>query len=126
VAKELRNHFADHPDPKSTLVLLCLGIRFSFMEEEALVSTVDPLPRRSIGESLDLEFVNVAFRALRSIEHQGKVCKAAIKEPAWLSKLQPSAPLDGYLLENDKFLASFRKDERITPGLKVTIVVSCS
>jgi hypothetical protein len=96
------------------------------MEEEAVVSTVDPLPRTSIGESLDLEFVSVSFRSPRSAEHEGKVCKAVIKEPAWLSKLQPSAPLDGYLLEGDKFSASFSKDERITPGLKVTIVVSCS
>jgi hypothetical protein len=96
------------------------------MEEEAVVSTVDPLPRTSIGESLDLEFVNVAFRALRSTEQEGKVCKAVIKEPAWLSKLQPSAPLDGYLLERGKFFASFRKDERIAPGLRVTILVSCS
>ncbi|MBV9106514.1 MAG: hypothetical protein JO313_10880, partial [Verrucomicrobia bacterium] len=95
------------------------------MEEEAVVSTVDPLPRRSIGESLDLEFVNVAIRALGSAEQEGKVCKAVIKEPTWLSKLQPSAPLDGYLLEGGKFFASFKKDERITPGLKVTIVVSC-
>ena len=96
------------------------------MEEEAVVSTVDPSPRTSIGESLDLEFVNVAFRALRSTEYEGKVCKAVIKEPAWLSKLQPSAPLDGYQLDHGKFSASFAKDHRITPGLKVTIVVSYS
>jgi hypothetical protein len=96
------------------------------MEEEAVVSTVDPLPRTSIGESLDLEFVNVAFSALRGTEYEGKVCKAVIKEPAWLSNLQPSAPLDGYHMERGKFSASFGKDERITPGLKVTIAISCS
>jgi hypothetical protein len=45
------------------------------MEEEAVVSTVDPSPRTSIGESLDLEFVNVAFRALRSTEYEGKVAR---------------------------------------------------
>jgi hypothetical protein len=96
------------------------------MEEQAVVSTVNPSPRTSIGESLDLEFVNVTFRSLRSVEHEGKVCKAIIKEPAWLTKLQPSAPMDGYLLDGGKFFASFGKDDRITPGLQITILVSCS
>jgi hypothetical protein len=79
------------------------------------------VPRTNIGETLKLEFVNVTFRALRSTEHEGKVCKAVIKEPAWLSKLEPSAPLDGYLMEHGEFSASFVKDDRITTGLKVTI-----
>jgi len=61
------------------------------MEEEAIVATVGAVPGTSIGKSLELEFVNVIFRALRSAEYQGKVCKATIKEPAWLSKLEPSA-----------------------------------
>ena len=65
------------------------------MEEEAIVATVGAVPGTSIGKSLELEFVNVIFRALRSAEYQGKVCKATIKEPAWLSRLEPSAPLDG-------------------------------
>ncbi|MBV8377101.1 MAG: hypothetical protein JO279_08860 [Verrucomicrobia bacterium] len=96
------------------------------MEEKAVVSTVGPLPRRSVGESLDLEFVHVGFRSLGTAGDGGKACKAVIKEPAWLCTLQPSAPLDGYLLEAGKFSASFAKDDRITPGLQVTIVVTCS
>jgi len=76
------------------------------MEEEAVVATVGAVPGTIIGKSLELEFVNVIFRALRSAEYQGKVCKATIKEPAWLSKLEPSAPLDGYLFELGEFSAS--------------------
>ena len=91
------------------------------MEEKAIVTTVEPVPRTNIGETLKLEFVNVTFRALQSTEHEGKVCKAVIKEPAWLSKLEPSAPFDGYLMEHGEFSASFVKDDRITTGLQVTI-----
>ena len=96
------------------------------MEEEAIVATVEPVPRTSIGESLEVEFVNVIIRAFRSAEYQSKVCKATIKEPAWLSKLEPSAPLDGYLFEHGEFSAGFVKDDRITTGLKVTIELNCS
>lgn len=95
------------------------------MEEEATIATVEPLTKTSIGESLELEFVNVTFRALRSGVNEGEVCKAIIREPAWLSELQPSAPLDGYLLERGQFSASLGKDDRIVPGLKVTIEVTC-
>jgi len=94
------------------------------MEEEVIVATVEPLAGRTIGESLQLEFVNVTFRVLRSSETEGKVCKAVIKKPDWLAKLQPSAPLDGYLLERGEFSSSFSKDNRIAPGLKVTIEMS--
>jgi hypothetical protein len=96
------------------------------MEEKPIVATVGAVPGTSIGKSLELEFVNVIFRASRSAEYQGKVCKATIKEPAWLSKLEPSAPLDGYLFEHGEFSASFAKDDRITTGLKVTIELNCS
>jgi hypothetical protein len=96
------------------------------MEEEAIVTTVDPVPKTNIGESLELEFVNVTFRALQSTEHEGKVCKAVIKEPAWLSKLEPSAPFDGYLMEHGEFSASFAKDARITTGLQITIELNFS
>ena len=112
--------------PKSLWYSCVWRLNLLIMEEEAVVSTVDPISRTSIGESLDVEFVNVAFRALRSFEDEGRVYKAVVKEPAWLSKLQPSAPSDGYFLEHGKFSASFEKDERIKPGLKVTIVVSRS
>jgi len=94
------------------------------VEEEAIVVTVEPLAGRTIGESLHLEFVNVTFRVLRSSETEGKVCKAVIKKPDWLAKLQPSAPLDGYVLERGEFSSSFSKDNRIARGLKVTIEVS--
>ena len=96
------------------------------MEEQAIVAAVKAMPRTSIGESLELEFVNVIFRPVRSAEHQGKICKATIKQPTWLLNLQPSAPLDGYLMEHGEFSASFAKDDRITTGLKVTIELDCS
>jgi hypothetical protein len=93
------------------------------MEAEAIVATVEPGTRRSVGESLELEFVNVVVRAVRSTDHQDVIAKVTIKEPVWLAKLQPSAPLDGYLMERGKFSASFGKDDRIKPGLKVRIEV---
>jgi hypothetical protein len=96
------------------------------MEEKAIVEAVQAAPRTSIGESLQFEFVNVIFRVLRSAEYQGKVCKATIKEPAWLSNLQPSAPLDGYLVEHGEFSASFGKDDRIKTGLEVAIELNCA
>jgi len=82
------------------------------------------LARTTIGESLELEFMNVTFRVLQSSEPEGEVCKAVITKPDWLAKLQPSAPLDGYQLQRGEFSASFGKDDRIAPGLKVTIEVN--
>jgi hypothetical protein len=96
------------------------------MEEKAIVAAVEAMPRTSIGESLELEFVSVIFHALGSAEYQGKVCKATIKEPTWLSNLEPSAPLDGYLMEHGEFSASLAKDDRIKTGLEVTIELNCS
>ena len=95
------------------------------MEEEAIVTAVEAMPRTSIGESLELEYVNVSVRANRSTEYQDKVCKATIKEPVWLSRLEPSAPFGGYLMEHGEFSASFVKDDRITAGLRVTIELNC-
>jgi hypothetical protein len=95
------------------------------MEEKAIVAAVKAMPRKSIGESLELEFLSVIFRALRSAEYRGKICKATIKEPTWLSNLDPSAPLDGYLMEHGEFSASFAKDDRIKTGLEVTIELNC-
>jgi hypothetical protein len=86
------------------------------MEEEAVVATVESLSRRTIGESLQLEFVNVKFRVLQSNETEGDVCKVVIKKPDWLVKFQASEPLSGYLLESGEFSGSFRKDNRIAPG----------
>jgi hypothetical protein len=96
------------------------------MKEEAIVTTVETMPRRSIGESLELEFLSVIVRAIRSAEYQDKVCKAVIMEPAWLLKLEPAAPLEGYLMERGQISASFAKDDRIAPGLKVTLELNCS
>jgi hypothetical protein len=93
------------------------------MEAEAIVTTVESGTRRSIGESLELEFVNVGFRAIRSTEYSDVIAQVTIKEPAWLAKLQPTAPLNGYLMERGEFIASFGKDDRIKPGLRVTIEV---
>ena len=94
------------------------------MEEEAIIEIVEPLRRTSIGESLEVEFVNVTFRVLRSGDQEGKARKAVIKEPSWLRELQPSAPSDGYLLEHGEFSASLERDDRVAPGLKVVIEVS--
>jgi len=95
------------------------------MQEEAIVTTVEPILRTNIGESLQLEFLNVTLHLLRSAEYQRKVCKAIIKEPAWLLMLQPSAPLDGYVMEHGESSASFVKDDRITTGLKVSMELNC-
>ena len=94
------------------------------MENVAVIATVKPLTHRRIGESLEIEFLNVTFRVLRSNANEGRVYKAVIKEPDWLSMLQPSAPLDGYLLEHGEFSASLAKDDRITPGLEVTLTIN--
>ena len=91
------------------------------MKEEAIVTAVESTLRRTVGESLELEFLNVVVRAIRSAEYQDKICKARIKEPAWFSRLEPSAPLGGYLMEHGEFSASFAKDDRIAAGLKVTV-----
>jgi hypothetical protein len=47
-----------------------------------------------------------------------------LKGPAWLSQLEPSAPLNGYLMENGEFSAELAKDERINEDLKVAIEVT--
>ena len=99
---------------------------FAIMKEEAIVTAVEVMPGRNIGKSLELEFLHVIVRAIRRAEYQDKVCKAMIKEPAWLSRLEPSAPLDGYVMEHGEFSATFAKDDRIATGLKVTLELNCS
>jgi hypothetical protein len=61
---------------------------------------------------------------LRRSKYEDKVVRAALKSPQWLSDLQPSAPLEGYVMEHGEFSASLKKDGRITEGLKITIEVS--
>lgn len=96
------------------------------MEEEAIVTKVEPSEKRKIDGSLAIEFVIVTFQLIRISEDKGGVCKAVIRQPDWLAKFQASAPLDGYLIERGQFTASFSKDDRIAPGLKIGIEVICS
>jgi hypothetical protein len=96
------------------------------MEEEAIITAVRSGPKTTIGESLELEFLNVSFRLLRRFKYQDKVARATFTSPSWLSDLQASAPLDGYLMEHGEFSASLPKDGRITEGVKVTIDVTDS
>jgi hypothetical protein len=91
------------------------------MEEEAIITAVQPGPKRSINGSLALEFLNVRFQVLRRSKYQDKIVRATLKNPLWLSDLQPSAPLEGYLMQHGEFSASLSKDTRLTEGLKLTI-----
>ncbi len=94
------------------------------MEEEAIITAVQAGPKTSISESLELEFLHVSFRVMRRFKYQDKVVRATFKTPPWLSDLQPSVPLDGYVMEHGEFSASLPRDSRITEGLKVTLEVT--
>jgi hypothetical protein len=94
------------------------------MEEEAIITAVQLGPKTTISESMELEFLHVSFRVLRRFKYQDKVARATLKNPSWLSDLQTSAPLEGYLMEHGEFSASLPKDARITEGLKVTVEVT--
>ena len=94
------------------------------MEEEAIITAVKPGPETTIGESLDLEFLHVTFRMLQRFKYQDKVARVTLKNPSWLSSLQTSAPLEGYVMEHGEFSASLPKDGRITEGAKVTVEVT--
>ena len=96
------------------------------MEEEAIITAVQSGSKTTISESLDLAFLNVGFRVLRRFRYQDKVCRVTLRTPSWLSELQPSAPLEGYVMEHGEFSASLTKDGRITEGLKVTVEVTDS
>jgi hypothetical protein len=96
------------------------------MEEEGIITAVRSGPKTTIGESLELEFLNVSFRVLRRFRYQDKVARATLTSPSWLSDLQASAPLEGYLMEHGEFSASLPKDVRIAEGVKVTIDVTDS
>lgn len=96
------------------------------MEEEAVITAVQPGPKTTISESLDIEFLNVSFRVLRRFKYQDRVCRVTLKTPSWLSDLQPSAPLEGYVMEHGEFSASLTKGARITEGLKVAVEVTDS
>jgi|HubBroStandDraft_2_1064218.scaffolds.fasta_scaffold509194_1 hypothetical protein len=94
------------------------------MDEEAIITAVQPGPKTTISESLDLEFLNVSFRVLRRFRYEDKLCKATLKSPSWLFDLQPSAPVDGYTMQHGEFSASLSKDGRITQGQKITVEVT--
>ena len=96
------------------------------MEEEAIITAVQPGPKTTVSESLDLESLNVSFRVLRLFKYQDRVCRVTLKTPSWLSDVQPSAPLEGYIMEHGEFSASLTKDDRITEDLKVTVEVTDS
>jgi hypothetical protein len=96
------------------------------MEEEAIITAVQHGPKTSIGKTLELEFLHVSFGVLRRFKYQDKVCRATLKQPSWLSDLQTSAPLEGYVMEHGEFSASLPKDGRITEGLRVTVEVTDS
>jgi hypothetical protein len=86
-------------------------------EAEAVVAKVEPLEGRAIEESLGIKLVNVIFHLLK-VEQKAKEGRAIILQPEWLAKLQAAG---GYQLDGNEFSASFGKDERIMPGLKITV-----
>ena len=94
------------------------------MEEEAMIIKVRPGTQRSLGKGLDINFLQVSFRVLRSSRYQDHGYRVTLKSPAWLSQLEPSAPLNGYLMEHGEFTVELAKDERINEDLKVTVEVT--
>jgi hypothetical protein len=66
------------------------------MEEEAIITEVRRGTQRSLGEGLDINFLQVSFRVLRRSRYQGHGYKVTLKSPAWLSQLEPSAPRIGF------------------------------
>ena len=66
----------------------------------------NPDPRELLTEVWRSNPLNVRFEVLRRSKYQDKVARATLKNPSWLSDLQPSAPLEGYLMENGEFSAS--------------------
>jgi hypothetical protein len=143
--RDPQGHQRHHDGPQRPLELDCAGSLLDFplltrrkshktlrrlnvidMEEEAIIKAAQPGPKTTISESLELEFLHVSFRVLRRFKYQDKVCRATLKNPSWLSDLQTSAPLDGYVMEHGEFSASLPKDGRITEGVKVTAEVADS
>jgi hypothetical protein len=50
------------------------------MEEEAIITAVDPGPQRVINESLDLAFLHVSFRALAASKYRNKINKTTLTQ----------------------------------------------
>jgi hypothetical protein len=93
------------------------------MQSEAIVMDVRPGSERTIGKSLRSEFVHVSFQVPEFAEKQVKPRKVTIKEPGWLSELQPAAPIGGYLMEHGEFLVEFANDPRLKKDLLVTVEI---
>jgi hypothetical protein len=91
---------------------------------EAIITMVRPGTRRSLGEGLDINFLQVSFRVLPRSRYRDRGYKVTLESPAWLSQLEPLAPFNGYLMENGEFSAELAKDERLNEELKVTIAVT--
>ena len=83
-----------------------------------------PGTQRSLGKGLDITFLQVSFRVLRRSRYQDHGYRVTLKSPAWLSQLEPSAPLSGYLMEHGEFTVELARDERINEDLKVTVEVT--
>src|ERR1700674_3297186 len=91
------------------------------MEEKAIVTAVHTAATRRLGKGLEFNSLHVSFRIVGSSIYNDKINKATLKKPAWLTDLQPSAPVDGYLMENGQFTVELAKDDRIKQDLNVTM-----
>ena len=94
------------------------------MQTEAIVMDVRPGSERTIGKSLRWEFVHVFFQIPGFAEKQVKPRKVTIKDPGWISELQPAAPIGGYLMERGQFSAEFANDPRLKKDLLVTVEIN--
>ena len=94
------------------------------MEEEAKITAVQEGSTRKLGEGLKIESLHVSFLVVPDARYQGQVKKAAFKAPAWIRDLEPSAPSEGYLMEDGHFTVELMRDDRLKPGLSVTIQVT--
>ena len=102
----------------------CFGLYIVLLWKKKRSSAVQPGPKTTISESLELEFLNVNFRVLRRFKYEDKLCKATLKSPSWFFDLQPSAPVDGYMMQRGEFSATLSKDGRITQDQKITVEVT--
>ena len=94
-----------------------------YMEEKAIITVVHPATTRILGKDLQFNSLHVSFQVVRSSMYDDQINKATFKKPAWLSELQTSAPIDGYLMENGQFTVELAKDDQIKQDLNVTIEV---
>ena len=95
-----------------------------YMEEKAIITAVHPATTRSLGEGLEMDSLHVSFRVVRRSMYDDQINKVTFKKPAWLTDLQPSAPFNGYLMQNGQFIVELANDDRIKQDLRVTIEVT--